>query len=426
MLALQRRTTALGRQRQQRLDTPLQSPHLLLTEHLHRQPHAELRALPRLTLQLDIAAQGLQQLTGDGQAQAGAAIAATGGAVELLERLKNPLMLIGGNANTAVAHPQAQHRQAAVGDTRLNADLQFDLALIGKLQGIGQQVAQNLVQTHTVTEDVLGHVVRHQIEQAQALLFGLRAHAGIQLLEHLAHIQRLQLELHAPGLDLGQVEHVIDQLQQITAGLVHDVGMLDLFGAEVAEGVLFQLIAEDQNAVERRAQLMGHIGEKFRFIAVGQRQLLGLFAQALLGLLARADVDDHRLHQHIVTAAQGRQPHFQRNQPTLAMLAEQLAAAAHLPRLRRPLEALAQANMGVPQGIRQEHFNRLAEHLITGVAKHLLGLAVDHDDHAVAVHQHNGIGRGFDHQAKALLGGLARADVDDHRLYQHILATAQG
>src|SRR6266699_1477489 len=52
---------------------------------------------------------------------------------------------------------------------------------------------------------------------------------------------------------------------------------LDLFLVEVGIVVFRKLVRENQHAVERRAQLVRHVGQKFRFVFRSQRQLLGLF-----------------------------------------------------------------------------------------------------------------------------------------------------
>ena len=45
------------------------------------------------------------------------------------------------------------------------------------------------------------------------------------------------------------------------------------------------MLRQDQQAVERRAQLVRHVGQELRLVLRGQRQLLGLFFQRLAGLL---------------------------------------------------------------------------------------------------------------------------------------------
>src|ERR1035441_421261 len=95
----------------------------------------------------------------------------------------------------------------------------------------------------------------------------------------------LGVEGHPPRLDLGQVKDVVDELQQIRACRVNDVGVLDLLGGQVPARVLGQQPGQDQQAVQRRAQLVGHVGEELRLVFRRQRQLPGPFLDLLPGLL---------------------------------------------------------------------------------------------------------------------------------------------
>ncbi len=87
------------------------------------------------------------------------------------------------------------------------------------------------------------------------------------------------------GLDLRQIEDVVDELQEIGAGGVDDVGVLDLLRAEVVRRVLRQQPRQDEQAVQRRAQLMGHVGEELRLVPGRQGELPGPFLDFLPGLL---------------------------------------------------------------------------------------------------------------------------------------------
>ena len=62
-------------------------------------------------------------------------------------------------------------------------------------------------------------------------------------------------------------------------------GELDLLGGEVAAGVVGQLLAEDEDGVERRAQLVRHVGQELGLVLGGQRQLGGLLLEGAAGLL---------------------------------------------------------------------------------------------------------------------------------------------
>ena len=103
-------------------------------------------------------------------------------------------------------------------------------------------------------------------------------------------LQVVQTELarvdhHRAGLDLRQVEDVVDEHEQVVAGRVDRLGELRLLDRQVAFGVLAELVGEDQQAVERRPQFVRHVGQEFRLVLGGEGQLLGLLFQFLAGLL---------------------------------------------------------------------------------------------------------------------------------------------
>src|SRR5690606_18197717 len=135
---------ALWRRRQRVLGRPRR------LQGRHRQAHDEARALPRCALQGDVAAQHLDQLAGDGQPQAGAAEAPTGGAVDLLEGLEDPLVLGRVDADAAVADDELQGLALLVQGYRRAVYGQLHFAVLGELEGIGQQVAQDLLQAPAV------------------------------------------------------------------------------------------------------------------------------------------------------------------------------------------------------------------------------------------------------------------------------------
>ena len=54
---------------------------------------------------------------------------------------------------------------------------------------------------------------------------------------------------------------------------------------QIAVGIVAELLAQHQNAVERRAQLVRHVGQEFGLVLRGERQFLGLLFQRAAGLL---------------------------------------------------------------------------------------------------------------------------------------------
>ena len=93
------------------------------------------------------------------------------------------------------------------------------------------------------------------------------------------------LDVHLAGFDLAQIQNVADQRQQIGSRSVNGLGELHLLGGQVLVRVLRQHARQNQQIVERRAQLVAHVGQEFALVLGSQRQLFGLLFQRLLGLL---------------------------------------------------------------------------------------------------------------------------------------------
>ncbi|MFO1298247.1 MAG: hypothetical protein U1F25_18475 [Rubrivivax sp.] len=82
------------------------------------------------------------------------------------------------------------------------------------------------------------------------------------------------------GLDLRQVEHVVDQRQQVLPG---DIDLLEpLCAAQRGRVVAPQQVRQADDRVHRRADLMAHVGQEARLRAAGP---LGLVARGLVALL---------------------------------------------------------------------------------------------------------------------------------------------
>lgn len=94
-----------------------------------------------------------------------------------------------------------------------------------------------------------------------------------------------------PGFDLGQIQNVVDQRQQIVVGRENRLRILHLLGAERAVPVVGQQLGQDQRAVERGAQFVRHIGQKFGLVTRGGGELVAVAHQLVLrnqqGLLLR-------------------------------------------------------------------------------------------------------------------------------------------
>ena len=52
-------------------------------------------------------------------------------------------------------------------------------------------------------------------------------------------------------------------------------GELDLPGGQISVRIVGHLLPQDQDAVQRRAKLMGHVGQELGFVFRGERQFRG-------------------------------------------------------------------------------------------------------------------------------------------------------
>lgn len=106
-------------------------------------------------------------------------------------------------------------------------------------------------------------------------------------LDHLAHIDFIDVQIDIAGLDLGKVEDLVDQFEKMAAGRVDVAGIFgDLFRRQRVT-VAGKQIGKADDGIQRRAQFVAHVREERALGPVcGLGLLLGL-DQRHLRLLAR-------------------------------------------------------------------------------------------------------------------------------------------
>ena len=111
-------------------------------------------------------------------------------------------------------------------------------------------------------------------------------HDARDTVHDVVHRDRLEDEIHLAGLDLRQIEDVVDQAEQMPPARQDVVQKAD----EARLDPAFELVPEDlreaDNRVERGAQLMAHVGQELALRAVGLED-----ADVGLGELAAAAVE---------------------------------------------------------------------------------------------------------------------------------------
>ena len=155
----------------------------------------------------------------------------------------------------------------------------------GELDGVGQQVLEDLLQPLRVAVHDARQVVGEMHVERQVLGLGHVPEVAVDVVAQAGEGDFLDLDGDRAGLDLREVENVVDEVQQVGAGRVDVAGELDLLGGEVARRVLGELLAEDEDGIERRAQLVRHVRQELGLVLRGERQLGGLFLERVAGLL---------------------------------------------------------------------------------------------------------------------------------------------
>ena len=255
--------------------------HALVADVGREQPPRPLRAQPqgggepeggalsRRAAHPHLAAHQGRQALADGQPQAGATVFAGGGAVGLGKAGEQARDLLGCQADAGVVHLKAQRGAVAVFFDHGDGDA--DLALVGELEGVGGVVDQDLAQAQRITDQVDGHIRPDVPDQLQALgigFFGADAGNGF---EHGLQLEGDDLDVQAPGLDLGEVQDVVEYAQEVLTALADFVEVVAL----ACVGLVFQRqVRQADDGVHGGADFVAHIGQEFGLAARG---LLGMF-----------------------------------------------------------------------------------------------------------------------------------------------------
>ena len=114
-----------------------------------------------------------------------------------------------------------------------------------------------------------------------------------------ASAESFEVKLHPPCLDLGQIEDVVDQGEQVSARAEHTVERLGVLLQRLR--ILPQHFADADDGVERRAQLVAHVGEELRLVLA----CLGELPALVLDFVEQPHVldRDHRLVGEVVSSS---------------------------------------------------------------------------------------------------------------------------
>ena len=236
---------------------------------------------PGVALDRQRAAMQGQQFPADRQPEAAAAEFASDRGVRLLERLAQRFQRRRIDADAGVGHDQGQRFVGMFDVQRGHPTLRREL------HGIGQQIEHDLLQRARVAAHGDAISVQPVLDPHAALVRPRPQHADAGSHHH-AKLDDFIRKVIAARLDLREIEHVIDHVEQMMAGRVDLRRIFDVVRADLAERLVADQLREANDGIQRRAQLVAHVGEEFRLGAA--RRLRTFLGVQKLGLASTSAV----------------------------------------------------------------------------------------------------------------------------------------
>ncbi len=201
----------------------------------------------------------------------------------MLEAAEQPLARLRVNAGTCVGHHHAEPRIADALQVQVHASLRREL------HGIGRQVGDHLLEPGDVAHHpALGRRVGRQVER-HALLVGVRRQELADIADGVAQGERLADHLERPGLHARQVQNVAKQAVEGRTGALDDLHQFSLGLVQPAQR---QGVGHAQDTVERRADLVAHVGQEGALGPVRRLRRVAGQGQIVRRLFERGDVHD--------------------------------------------------------------------------------------------------------------------------------------
>ena len=213
-----------------------------------------------------VAAHQLGQAARDRQAEAAAAELARDRWIGLLERLEQALHFFRIDADAGVLDFKADQQATLVGFNEPGAH--DDLAALGEFDGVGGEVEQRLTQPRRVAVQPDRGVAKIDHDAEPLLARFVDDHRAYRADDRIEREVRV-FDLHLAGVDLGEVENILDQFEQMRRRGVDLLQPIELPGRWIG---IAQQMRESDDGVHRRADLVAHVGEES---ALGDIRRLG-------------------------------------------------------------------------------------------------------------------------------------------------------
>ncbi len=147
-----------------------------------------------------------------------------------------------------------------------NSDANLDLAVSGELDGVGQQILEDLLKALWVGVHESWQALGKEQVQRQILGLGHVPEVAVDGVTQAGEGDFLDLDGDGPGFDFREIQDIVDEVEKIGAGGIDVAGKLNLFVRELASGVSGELLAENEDGIERRPQFVGHVRKELGLV----------------------------------------------------------------------------------------------------------------------------------------------------------------
>ena len=247
--------------------------------------------MSRFALHPNTPAHHLDQLPGDSQPQSCPSIPARGATVRLGETIEDQFLLILRDTDARIGYREEQLDILLI--RPLQANFNGDFAFVGELDGVAHQIDQHLAEPQRVTPHCHRHVRVDVEKQLQILPRGPLGHDIGKLFHNPLQVVIYVFQFQPAGLNLGEIEDVVEQAQQDLSRSLHCVQVLALFSGQ--PGSQGQLDHAD-DTVHGGANLVAHVRQERALGLVGFFRNFLRLLQSGCGPFAVGDVvaDTHQ------------------------------------------------------------------------------------------------------------------------------------
>ena len=285
---------------------------------------------------------------------------------------------------------------------------------LGEFDGIAHEVHEHLLDAPGIAAQPGRQVRRELGRERQAARAGARREQGHGLLDLLDQAEILRLDAQLAGLDLREIQDVVDDGEQVFRAAPDHPAHLPLVRGQRA---VEEQVGHADDTVHRRADLVAHVGEELRLQARGRQRLVARRRQAGHELLRLGDVLDLRDEMHrrpgCIAHQRDRQPHVH-DVPGAVKI-----PFLHLVVVDVPGQQVRQVGeVGVQVGGMRDVLKGLLQEFLRLVADDAAEHPVDLQPVAVQRHQRHADAGVVERLAETLFAPLELGRAFPHRLFQ--------